>query len=256
MILPLLGFLFILSLSVSLYQFNFLFKALEFILVGVHNHFSKDWIFGSPTLIILILLLLSLAFLSDFYRHKKVVALSSLILALLFFLTKHPLQNEVTVVDVGQGDSIFLRDMWGKTILVDVGGKVSFAGQETWQRGTTSSNAERTIIPYLKSRGVGKIDQLVLTHTDTDHMGDMEEVAAVFDIGEIIVSQGGLTNSNFVKRLEDMKCRVRTVTAGDHLDIMGSQLQVLYPNNVGDGSNNDSIVLYGKLLDKRFFIDG
>lgn len=256
LILPLLSLLFILSPLISLHHFNGLFQCLEWVLVGVHTLFSKAWIFGSPTLIILFLSLLSLACISDFYCHKKVVARLGVILVLLFLLTKHPLKNEVTIVDVGQGDSIFLRDMWGKTILVDVGGRVSFDGHESWQRGVISSNAERTLIPYLKSRGVGKIDQLVLTHTDTDHMGDMEEVAGAFNIGEIIVSQGSLTNPNFLKRLESMNCKIRTVTAGDRLSIMGSHLQVLYPIGIGDGSNNDSLVLYGKLLNKRFLLTG
>ena len=48
----------------------------------------------------------------------------SLLITGLFFLTKYPLENEITMLDVGQGESIFLRDVTGKTILIDVGGKV------------------------------------------------------------------------------------------------------------------------------------
>lgn len=70
------------------------------------------------------------------------------------------------MVDVGQGDSIFLRDMKGKTLLIDVGGKPGFASSQTWQRAAETPNAERTLLPYLKSQGIGKIDQLVLTHTE------------------------------------------------------------------------------------------
>ena len=180
----------------------------------------------------------------------------SLVIALLFFLSKHPLQNEVTVVDVGQGDSLFLRDVRGKTVLIDVGGKVAFENKQEWQKRDMDSNAERTLIPYLNSRGVSRIDQLVLTHTDTDHIGDMEEVAKHFDIGEVLVSPGSLTVPNFVERLKVMRTKVRVVKAGDSLPIMGSHLQVLYPNQTGDGGNNDSLVLYGKLLDKTFLFTG
>lgn len=49
------------------------------------------------------------------------------IIALLFFQIKHPLENEVTVVDIGQGDSILVRDVKGQTLLIDVGGKVRFS---------------------------------------------------------------------------------------------------------------------------------
>ncbi|HEW3314663.1 TPA: MBL fold metallo-hydrolase, partial [Streptococcus pneumoniae] len=37
---------------------------------------------------------------------------------------------------------------------------------EKWQEKATTSNAQRTLIPYLKSRGVAKIDQLILTNTE------------------------------------------------------------------------------------------
>ena len=73
-------------------------------------------------------------------------------------MTKHPLENEITMLDVGQGESIFLRDVTGKIILIDVGGKAESSKKiEKWQEKTTTSNAQRTLIPYLKSRGVSKI---------------------------------------------------------------------------------------------------
>lgn len=186
---------------------------------------------------------------------KMAIFLVSLVV-LLFFQIKHPLENEVTVVDIGQGDSIFVRDVKGHTLLIDVGGKVSFSEKNAWQERLTDSNAERTLIPYLNSRGVGKIDQLVLTHTDTDHMGDMLEVAKHVKIGKVLVSQGSLTKPDFVAKLQAMKTKVRVVTASDVLPIMGSYLQVLYPSQTGDGGNNDSVVLYGNLLGKNFLFTG
>ncbi|RKV76659.1 MAG: MBL fold metallo-hydrolase, partial [Streptococcus sp.] len=139
----------------------------------------------------------------------------SLLALLLFFLTKHPLQNEITVVDIGQGDSIFLRDWQGRTILIDVGGRVEIGKKEAWQERQTSSNAEKTLIPYLKSRGVASLDVLVLTHTDTDHMGDMLEVAKHFSIKEIYVSKGSLTQPDFVQKLEQIESSVHVVEVGD-----------------------------------------
>ena len=112
------------------------------------------------------------------------------------------------------------------------------------------------MIPYLKSRGIDRIDQLVLTHTDQDHVGDLEEVVGEFAIGEILVSPGSLTVPDFVKRLKQLGVPVRKVEAGDSLAIMGSHLHVLYPNQIGDGGNNDSLVLYGKLLDQTFLFTG
>lgn len=94
------------------------------------------------------------------------------------------------------------------------------------------------------------------TNTDTDHIGDMEVVAQHFQIGEVLVSPGSLTVPDFVNRLKLMKVKVRVIRAGERLPMMGSYLQVLYPSETGDGGNDDSLVLYGKLLDKNFLFTG
>lgn len=64
----------------------------------------------------------------------------------------------------------FLYAISQENIVIDVGGRVNFSQKEPWQEKIASSNAERTLIPYLKSRGISKIDQLVVTHTDADHV--------------------------------------------------------------------------------------
>nr|MBW8204129.1 competence protein ComEC [Streptococcus oralis] len=73
---------------------------------------------------------------------------------------------------------------------------------EKWQKKVITSNAQRTLIPYLKSRGVDKIDQLILTNTDKEHVGDLLEVTKAFHVGEILVSKGSLTQKEFVAELE------------------------------------------------------
>ena len=95
----------------------------------------------------------------------------------LFLVTKHPLENEITVLDMEQGRSIFLRDMTGKTILLDVGEKSERDKKEVWQEKVITSNAKRSLIPYLKSRGVAKIDQLVLTTSDTKQLDHVLEIS-------------------------------------------------------------------------------
>ena len=54
------------------------------------------------------------------------------------------------MVDIGQGDSIFLRDWKGRTILIDVGGRVTFKSGDKWQERSQSANADKTLIPYLQ----------------------------------------------------------------------------------------------------------
>lgn len=255
--LPLLSILFILSFIYPVTQFNFVFEWLENIIRLVSQLASRPLVFGQPNAWLLILLLISLAILYDFRKNIKRVAGVSLLIIGLFFLTKHPLGNEITMLDVGQGESIFLRDVTGKTILIDVGGKAESDKKiEAWQEKSTTSTAQRTLIPYLKSRGVDKIDQLILTNTDKEHVGDLLEVTKAFHVGEILVSKGSLTQKEFVAELEASQTKVRSVTAGENLPIFGSYLEVLSPRQIRDGNRDDSLVLYGKLLDKHFLFTG
>ena len=255
--LPLLSILFILSFVYPVIQLNLIFEWLESVIRLVSQMASRPLVFGQPNAWLLILLLVSLALLYDFRKNIKRVAGFSLFIVGLFFLIKHPLENEITMLDVGQGESIFLRDVTGKTILIDVGGKAESTKKiEAWQEKATTSNAQRTLIPYLKSRGVDKIDQLILTNTDKEHVGDLLEVTKAFYVGEILVSKGSLTQKEFVAELQATQTKVRSVTVGENLPIFGGYLEVLSPRKIGDGGNEDFLVLYGKLLDKQFLFTG
>ena len=255
--LPLLSILFALSFLYPVIQLNFIFEWLEGMIRFVSQVASRPLVFGQPNAWLLILLLISLALVYDCRKNIKRVAGFSLLIVGLFFLTKYPLENEITMLDVGQGESIFLRDVTGKTILIDVGGKAESDKKiEKWQEKATTSNAQRTLIPYLKSRGVDKIDQLILTNTDKEHVGDLLEVTKAFHVGEILVSKGSLKQKEIVAELQATQTKVRSVTTGENLPIFGSQLEVLSPRKMGDGGYEDSLVLYGKLLDKYFLFTG
>ena len=255
--LPLLSVLFALSFLYPVIQLNFIFEWLEGMIRFVSQVASRPLVFGQPNAWLLILLLISLALVYDLRKKIKRLAVLSLLITGLFFLTKYPLENEITMLDVGQGESIFLRDVTGKTILLDVGGKAESDKKiEKWQEKATISNAQRSLIPYLKSRGVAKIDQLILTNTDKEHVGDLLEVTKAFHVGEILVSKGSLKQKEFVAELQATQTKVRSVTAGENFPIFGSQLEVLSPRKIGDGYHEDSLVLYGKLLDKNFLFTG
>ncbi|MDV5972590.1 ComE operon protein 3 [Streptococcus canis] len=256
LILPLLCLVFCLSPLVTVSVCNHLFLLLEKGIQFLGNTVNTSLVFGSPTSWQLLLIVLSFAILYDYRQVRQRVFTCGLVITLTLLSVKYPLTNEVTIVDIGQGDSILIRDWRGKTLLIDVGGRPTFSKKEKWRSGYQTANAQKTLIPYLKSRGIHKIDQLLLTHTDADHMGDMEVVAKAIRVKEVLTSQGSLTNPSAVQRLNRLKCQIKVVKAGDQLSIMGSTLQVLYPWKLGDGKNNDSLVLYGKLLNRTFLFTG
>ena len=217
---------------------------------------SLPLVFGQPSGLALVVLLLLLGILYDIRKQKGLRILLSGLILFLFCWTKHPLENEITVVDIGQGDSIFLRDWRGRTVLIDVGGRVDFKNGNKWQERSSSVNAEKTLIPYLKSRGVGKLDALVLTHTDQDHMGDMVEVTRQIPAKRVYVSSGSLTQAKFREQLKQLHSPMKVVQRGERLPIFDSYLEVLAPDGIGDGKNDDSIVLYGQFYQKRFLFTG
>lgn len=252
-LLPLLSILFCLSCIYPITQFNFLFEWLESIIRFVSHLSSRPIVFGQPSLWVLVLLLISLALIYDYRKNLKKTPIIVLFVIALFLVTKHPLENELTVLDMEQGRSIFLRDLTGKTILLDVGEKSEVEKKEAWQKKVTTSNAKRSLIPYLKSRGVAKIDQLVLTTSDAKQLDHVLEISKAFELGEILVTEETLSKREFMDKLKESKVKVVAIKTGQQLPIFGSSLEVIATQNK---NKSDSITMYGKLLNQTFLVTG
>ena len=252
-LLPLLSILFCLSCIYPITQFNFLFEWLESIIRFVSHLSSRPVIFGQPSVWILVFLLISLALIYDYRKNLKKISMLGIVTISFFLITKHPLENELTVLDMEQGRSIFLRDLTGKTILLDVGEKPEVEKKEAWQEKVTTSNAKRSLIPYLKSRGVAKIDQLVLTTSDTKQLDHVLEISKDFELGEILVTEETLSKREFMDKLKESKVKVVAIKTGQQLPIFGSSLEVIATQNK---DKNDSITMYGKLLNQTFLVTG
>lgn len=251
--LPLLSILFCLSCIYPITQFNFLFEWLESIIRYVSQLSTRPLVFGQPSLWVLVFLLMSLALVYDYRKNLKKIPIIVLFVLALFLGTKHPLENEITVLDMEQGQSIFLRDMTGKTILLDVGEKSEVEKKEAWQEKVTTSNAKRSLIPYLKSRGVARIDQIVLTTSEPKQLDHVLEISKTFVIGEILVTEETLSQRDFFDKLKESNLNVRPLKTGDNLFVFGSHLEVITTQNK---DKKDSIAMYGKLLHQTFLVTG
>ena len=252
-LLPLLSILFCLSFIYPITQFNFLFEWLENIIRYISQLSTRPLVFGQPSLWILILLLITLALIYDYRKNLKKISMLVIVVVSLLFITKHPMENEITVLDMEQGRSIFLRDTTGKTILLDVGEKSEREKKEAWQEKVTTSNAKRSLIPYLKSRGVAKIDQLVLTDNEPKQLDHLLEISKAFVIREILVTEETLSQREFMNKLTESKVKVGVIKTGQQLSIFGSSLEVIASQN---RENKSSIALYGKLLNQTFLVTG
>ena len=98
-----------------------------------------------------------------------------------------PGKLEVTLLDVGQGDSIFVAFPEGKTMLIDGGGALQPDDPER----PRFAVGQQVVSPYLWSRQLQAIDVLVLTHAHADHMTGLFSVLGNFRVGELWVGPGG-----------------------------------------------------------------
>lgn len=164
--------------------------------------------------------------------------------------------GEVTFVDIGQGDSIIIRTPFNRHItLIDTGGKVHFA-QPAWARTVDSSNmAERTSINYLKSRGIKRIDTIFLSHHDADHIGYLPSFVQTFNVHEIVVPSG-MENQAVVRRLIAGVPNPPVIKPMIANQSFSSGLMCLHPFKTGQGNNEDSLVLWGKVGMLRFIFSG
>ncbi len=256
-LLPLIIIAFFVSFTGIIIPCNFIFLVLEGLIRAIDKPLHYPFVFGSPNIVQLLLLFIFTGLFIDFYRHTKMRLFFLSGLILIYLTCKYPFLPTITVIDVGQGDSIFLEDRFDKqNILIDTGGKVSFMKYAPWQSAQAKTNAEYTLIPYLQSIGVGKIDHLILTHTDDDHVGDFLKLADKIKISEVLVSPGELSNPVFVRKLTKANLPVHVVKTGDTIPIFNSKLEILSSGYTGKGDNNDSIITYGNFYGSRFLFTG
>jgi competence protein ComEC len=107
---------------------------------------------------------------------------------------------EATILDVGQGDSLFVVFPSGKTLLIDGGGAFSgFPGRELIYG---VDPGEEAVSPYLWSRGFKKLDVVALTHAHQDHIGGLTAILENFRIGKLWI--GREVSSPALARLEEL----------------------------------------------------
>lgn len=121
---------------------------------------------GKPSFISIILYSFMLvAFVARAKKYKSKFLYLLPTLAVLIFIIPKPLNGlTVTFIDVGQGDSIFIRNETGTNILVDGGSS------------SVKKVGEYRIKPFLLSQGISNLDYVIVTHSDSDHISGIIEL--------------------------------------------------------------------------------
>lgn len=148
----------------------------------------------------------------------------------------------VDFFDVGQGDAELLRS-GGAVMLIDSG---------TPESGTA-------IRLFLKKQGVEKLDYLVLTHPDADHIGGTASVITNVPVGQVLMPDYTMDNEIYqgvINALNYRNLKARAPQPGETLKLGDCTVKVLGPINHYDDPNNNSIILKATCGNTSFMFVG
>lgn len=220
----------------------------------------KSILTGRPGILVILIFYTALFFFVQWNKKKgrKLSLLLLLSLVILLVPVKEK-QLEVVFLDVGQGDGIFLRFPDGTTMLVDGGSS------------DVKELGKYRLEPFLKYKGIKRIDYAVITHGDSDHYSGVLEFMQPDYKGDIRikhlilpgVSLKGEAYRNLIQAAEKRSSGVSVLSKGDSLERGGVYLSCLWPDkgaieSSGEASdtNSHSIVLSLRYLEFDLLLTG
>lgn len=150
----------------------------------------------------------------------------------------------VNFIDVGQGDSTLIQCPNGRNILIDGG----------------ESKAGQAVVSYLRSRGIVKIDLLIATHPDADHIGGLVDVLEQYQVGQFIDPGKTHTTSlyeNLLNLVSAKNIPYALGRKGDSYNFDEATMRVLSPTDqLYQDTNDCSVVIELKYGDIKFLLPG
>jgi competence protein ComEC len=161
-------------------------------------------------------------------RARAVFAAAGALIVAIWYVaaTRPPSALTVTVLDVGQGDSILIQSPAGSAMLIDGGGEVG-AEKTGWDIGLMR------VVPALRRAGVRRLDVVVLTHPHEDHVGGLPAVVENFPVGLVLdpgVPHPSPSYTRFLRVVEARRIPYRLAREGIVVDLgAGVRVTILYP---------------------------
>lgn len=209
---------------------------------GLPGH---TWIAGRPAnwriLFFLIIFVMLVCFAK---RWKKRQFFAGVVLALAILILRAPSRFELTFLDVGQGDCIYLSAPGKGHILIDGGSS------------DKSDVGKYQILPFLKYRGVSSLDAVFITHPDSDHENGIRGMLESGDesgvqIGMLVLPDVAVESRNenyltLVALAQSKGVPVRFISCGDRLSFGKVMLTCIHPQKgyENQDTNAYSTVLY------------
>ena len=167
---------------------------------------------------------------------KKIIIISIIISLCMIFI---PRDLQINFVDVGQGDSTFIITPKNETILIDGGGS-----------NTGSFDVgENTLLPYVLDKGYNKIDFMIISHFDSDHVGGLLTILEEIKVEKILIAKQEEQSENYKRFLNIVKEKNIPVIIGKEGDKINIEkdlyLDILFPESEQieeNMINNNSLV--------------
>ena len=196
-----------------------------------------------------------------FERRKMTIKKGVIgVLAILVLLIEVPYHwgTELVMVDVGQGDSILLLATgWNQATLIDTGGLSDFKQKEAWRHRKKKDQGITTVVPALQAEGISELSQVMLSHGDEDHVGNLKTIAKYLTIRQLIIGKG----MEKIPLMQEMKKRYptiqwRLVLAGDEWKWNETTWRVLWPKGLSHAENEDSILALVTVMKQTILLTG
>lgn len=224
-------------------------------LFSFSNEGSYLWIIGKISLIAIGIYYVIFYYFLKLLETKQLTKafLCSIVLIVLLLVEQFkPYINpygSVTMLDVGQGDTIVVELPYRKGIMMIDAAKSHSFYEEVESR---NNIAEYHIRPFLWSKGITKIDHLIITHEDTDHMGSLDYVLKKFTVKNVYIHPFMKDKvSNFSDNVS-----IHVLSKGNVLQFGSYFFHVLHPEKDDGEPNENSIVLWTTLGGKSFLFTG
>lgn len=196
-------------------------------------------IFPKPSLLIIVLYYI--IFLLS-YQNKKYFYLNIILLIIIYIFPYLNSNFEVVMFEVGEADCHLIKYPYNKnTILIDTG--------------KNEYKIKNEVIPYLKSIGIKKIDYLIITHGDEDHIGGSITLINNFQVKNVILNKGTFTDieKELIKNLNKKKIpyqiNINKINLSNHTIY-------LLNNTKYNNENDNSIITYFTYQKYKFLYMG
>lgn len=169
------------------------------------------------------------------FFKKIIISLSLLLIAIASasFIQANAKDEEMTFhsIYVGSGDALILSS-GGHYMIVDSGPPAS----------------KNLVMNYLEKLNIpeNKIDYVVATHPDGDHVGNFNEIFKKYEVGQVIYSpctKANTTYANFIESVKEKGCPYRNPVEGESWTLGDATVTVIYDGSLGSTYNECSIVL-------------